>query len=58
MVQAYVTLVLNICYVHMLVHVNDRESNARNEHVLCPARTHFPYGLRTGHRRLEPQGQY
>jgi len=58
MVQAYVRLVLNLCYVHMLAQVNDRESNAPYEHVLCPARMHFPYGLRTDHRRLQPQGQY
>jgi len=44
----------------MLAQVNDCESNAPYKHVrvLCPARIHFPYGLRTDHRRLEPQGQY
>ena len=58
MVQAYVRLALNLCYVHMLAQVNDRENNGPYEYVLCPARMHFPYGLRTDHRRLEPQGQY
>jgi hypothetical protein len=31
----------------MLAQVNDRENNAPYEHVLRPARMHFPYGLRT-----------
>jgi len=58
MVKAYVRLVLNFCYVHMLAQVNDRESNTPYEHVLCAARMHSPYGLRTDHRRLQAQGRY